>query len=96
MSVNDSYTFVGENELCSFYTNSYTKTLTNYCSEDNIVSGVKGTKDYYVLLAKEKKDNFKSYLLCHNVKGAVYNTTSFESMCYYIDTLKLANSSDKE
>lgn len=87
---------VGENDQCVFYANSFTETLTKYCSEDNVVTNIKGLTRYYVLLATTKSDNSTTYILCHNERGVVYDTTLFEGMCYYIDALKLLSSENEK
>jgi len=83
--------FVAENEVCRFFTNNFTRSASDYA-----VNRWK-LESCYVLLAEQKTNKEKSYLLIDDTtKEILYATENYEALVYHIDMVGLANQADNQ
>ena len=80
-------TMIAENEVCNFYINEFTKSITDYCNQEND-KGI-ALKSWYCMLAENKGDGKTNYILIDEESEIVHESTSYDGMLCAIDLYKL-------
>lgn len=75
-----------EDDYAKYYTNTFTKTLTEYAQKDNCSNGNKGV-ECFVLLAKSKCGDTE-YVIFNNKGMPIYANASYESVACMIDVFQ--------
>lgn len=80
-------TMIAENEVCNFYINEFTKSITDYCNQEND-KGI-ALKSWYCMLAENKGDGKKNYILIDEKSDIIHESTSYEGILWIVDIHKL-------